>query len=76
MGIALSTTVHASFDDAVGRTRQVLAEQGFGVLTEIESSAPVTRHWLTARSTSIARSGCCCRATSLCAPINTIQTRC
>jgi len=36
MGIALSTTLHTSFDDAVARTRQALAEQGFGVLTEID----------------------------------------
>ncbi|MEN4473917.1 DUF302 domain-containing protein [Mycolicibacterium cosmeticum] len=39
MGIALSTTLHASFDDAVERTRQALAEQGFGVLTEIDMKA-------------------------------------
>ena len=35
MDIALSTTLHTSFDDAVARTREALAEQGFGVLTEI-----------------------------------------
>ena len=35
MDIALSTTLHTSFDDAVARTRKALAEQGFGVLTEI-----------------------------------------
>jgi hypothetical protein len=28
MGIALSTALHASFDDAVRRTREALAEQG------------------------------------------------
>jgi uncharacterized protein (DUF302 family) len=39
MGIALSTTLHTSFDDAVRRTREVLAEQGFGVLTEIDVKA-------------------------------------
>ena len=39
MGIALSTTLHTSFDDAVERTRQALAEQGFGVLTEIDMKA-------------------------------------
>jgi len=39
MGIALSTTLHTSFDDAVERTRQALAEQGFGVLTEIDVKA-------------------------------------
>jgi uncharacterized protein (DUF302 family) len=39
MGIALSTTLHMSFDDAVERTRQALSEQGFGVLTEIDMKA-------------------------------------
>jgi uncharacterized protein (DUF302 family) len=39
MGIALSTTLHTSFDDAVERTRQALSEQGFGVLTEIDMKA-------------------------------------
>jgi uncharacterized protein (DUF302 family) len=39
MGIALSTTLHTSFDDAVERTREALAEQGFGVLTEIDVKA-------------------------------------
>ena len=39
MGIALSTTLHTSFDDAVERTRQALSEQGSGVLTEIDMKA-------------------------------------
>ena len=39
MGIALSTALHASFDEAVRRTREALAEQGFGVLTEIDVKA-------------------------------------
>ena len=39
MGIAMSTTLHTSFDDAVERTRRALAEQGFGVLTEIDMKA-------------------------------------
>lgn len=39
MGIALSTTLHTSFDEAVRRTREALAEQGFGVLTEIDVKA-------------------------------------
>jgi uncharacterized protein (DUF302 family) len=39
MDIALSTTLHTSFDDAVARTREALAEQGFGVLTEIDVRA-------------------------------------
>ena len=36
MSIALSTSLQASFDDAVARTREALSEQGFGVLTEID----------------------------------------
>ena len=39
MDIALSTTLHTSLDDAVARTREALAEQGFGVLTEIDVKA-------------------------------------
>jgi uncharacterized protein (DUF302 family) len=39
MGIALSTTLQTSFDDAVRRTREALAEHGFGVLTEIDMKA-------------------------------------
>ena len=39
MGISLSTTLHASFDDAAQRTREALATQGFGVLTEIDVKA-------------------------------------
>ncbi|MGB6208140.1 DUF302 domain-containing protein [Mycobacterium sp.] len=39
MGIALSTTLHTSFEDAVGRTRDALARKGFGVLTEIDMKA-------------------------------------
>src|SRR5262245_2045693 len=39
MGIALSTTLQTSFNDAVRLTREALAEQGFGVLTEIDMKA-------------------------------------
>jgi len=39
MGIALATTLHTSFEEAVRRTREALAEQGFGVLTEIDVQA-------------------------------------
>jgi uncharacterized protein (DUF302 family) len=39
MGIALSTTLHTSFDDAVQRTREALAHKGFGVLSEIDVKA-------------------------------------
>lgn len=36
MSIALSTELHTSFDEAVQKTREALAENGFGVLTEID----------------------------------------
>ena len=36
---ALSTILEAGFDDTVERTRAALAEQGFGVLTEIDIAA-------------------------------------
>jgi uncharacterized protein (DUF302 family) len=39
MGIALSATLRTSFDDAVRRTREALAQKGFGVLTEIDMKA-------------------------------------
>jgi uncharacterized protein (DUF302 family) len=39
MGIALSTTLHTTFEDAVERTRKALSDQGFGVLTEIDMKA-------------------------------------
>jgi uncharacterized protein (DUF302 family) len=39
MNIAIATPLQASFEDAVARTRKALAEQGFGVLTEIDVKA-------------------------------------
>jgi len=39
MNLSLSTTLRSSFGDAVERTRKALAEQGFGVLTEIDMKA-------------------------------------
>lgn len=39
MTTGLSTTLHTSFDDAVKRTTEALAEQGFGVLTTIDVKA-------------------------------------
>jgi uncharacterized protein (DUF302 family) len=39
MNIGLSTRLHTSFVDAVARTREALAEQGFGILTEIDVKA-------------------------------------
>lgn len=38
-GLAISTTLNTTFDDAVQRTRVALSEQGFGVLTEIDMRA-------------------------------------
>ncbi|MFI6368185.1 DUF302 domain-containing protein [Nocardia sp. NPDC050630] len=39
MNLALSTTLHTSFDEAVELTRKALSEQGFGVLTDIDMQA-------------------------------------
>ncbi|WP_159929538.1 DUF302 domain-containing protein [Rhodococcus sp. WAY2] len=39
MTLALSTKLHTSFADAVDRTRKALADQGFGILTEIDMKA-------------------------------------
>ena len=39
MSIAISTALQTSFTDAVARTREALAAQGFGVLTEIDMKA-------------------------------------
>lgn len=39
MTLAISTILHTSFEDAVIRTRQALADNGFGVLTEIDVKA-------------------------------------
>lgn len=39
MNLGLSTTLHTGFEEAVTRTRDALAQQGFGVLTEIDMRA-------------------------------------
>ena len=88
MGFALSTVLHTSFDDAVTRTREALAGQGFGVLTEIDMQATLKaklgedmEQYLilgacTAPSTSTGRSVSCCPATSSCAPTRPTRRRC
>ncbi|WP_051684117.1 DUF302 domain-containing protein [Blastococcus sp. URHD0036] len=38
-GYAIATTLDVPFADAVARTREALADQGFGVLTEIDVAA-------------------------------------
>lgn len=39
MSLAISTTLHTTFDNAVELSRKALADQGFGVLTEIDMKA-------------------------------------
>ena len=39
MNIALATTTSLGFDEATARIRQALADQGFGILTEIDVQA-------------------------------------
>ena len=39
MTIAISTSIRSSFAEAVAQTREALANQGFGVLTEIDMKA-------------------------------------
>ena len=39
MTLAMSTSLRASFEDAVEMTRKALSDQGFGVLTEIDVKA-------------------------------------
>ena len=39
MSYALSTRLHTTFNDAVARTREALAAQGYGILTEIDMKA-------------------------------------
>jgi uncharacterized protein (DUF302 family) len=43
MSIAISTSLQTPFADAVARTRQALADQGFGVLTEIDMKATLRK---------------------------------
>ncbi|WP_024500511.1 DUF302 domain-containing protein [Gordonia amicalis] len=43
MSLALNTTLAVPFDEAVERTRAALADQGFGVLTEIDVQATMKK---------------------------------
>lgn len=43
MQLGLGTTLHTTFDDAVARTKDALAQQGFGVLTEIDVTATLKK---------------------------------
>jgi uncharacterized protein (DUF302 family) len=43
MGFAISTTVQGGFDETLARTRSALAEQGFGILTEIDLAATLKK---------------------------------
>jgi uncharacterized protein (DUF302 family) len=42
-GYALRTTTRRSFEDAIARATELLAEQGFGVLTEIDVKATLKK---------------------------------
>ncbi len=43
MGYALSTTVNRPFDETLAATREALAAQGFGVLTEIDMAGTLKK---------------------------------
>ncbi|CAN5885251.1 DUF302 domain-containing protein [soil metagenome] len=43
MTLAISTALETTFADAVGRTKDALAAQGFGVLTEIDMKATLKK---------------------------------
>ncbi|MCV7346069.1 DUF302 domain-containing protein [Mycolicibacterium rhodesiae] len=43
MSIAISTSLQTTFTDAVARTREALADHGFGVLTEIDMKATLKK---------------------------------
>ncbi|GAB88895.1 DUF302 domain-containing protein [Gordonia rhizosphera] len=43
MQLGYTTTLQTTFDEAVTRTRDALAEQGFGVLTEIDVQATLKK---------------------------------
>ncbi|OBH32427.1 ABC transporter [Mycobacterium sp. E342] len=43
MTSGLTATLHTSFEDAVNRTTEALAEQGFGVLTTIDVKATLKK---------------------------------
>lgn len=43
MSYGITTRVHRPFDDTVGAVREALAEQGFGILTEIDMAATMRK---------------------------------
>lgn len=43
MSIAIATSLNTPFSEAVARTRQALAQQGFGILTEIDMKATLKK---------------------------------
>ena len=43
MSYGITTRVHRPFDDPVGAVREALAEQGFGILTEIDMAATMRK---------------------------------
>ena len=75
--IAIATKVTGTFDDVVTRTRGALAEQGFGILTEIDMQATLKAKLDEdmEKYLILVRSASCCRATSSSAKIRLPRIR-